>query len=59
MLGCSGVWENCDDYDEAIKIDNRVVCAGEHLSYLPARQEGAIPSSLDAISRLHDKVING
>ncbi len=59
VLGCAGVWENRDDYDEAIKIDNRVVCAGEHLSYLPAWQEGAILSSLDAISRLHDKVING
>jgi len=59
VLGCSGVWENRDYYEDAIKIDNRVVCAGEHLSYLPAWQEGAILSSLDAISRLHDKVING
>ncbi|CTQ33982.1 flavin monoamine oxidase family protein [Jannaschia rubra] len=58
-LGCSGVWEGREGYDEAVKIDNRVVCAGEHLSYLPAWQEGAILSSLDAISRLHDKVING
>jgi len=59
VLGCSGVWENRDYYEDATKIDNRVVCAGEHLSYLPAWQEGAILSSLDAISRLHDKVING
>lgn len=60
VLGCSGIWQDRErDYDEAIKIDNRVVCAGEHLSYLPAWQEGAILSSLDAISRLHDKVING
>ena len=61
VLGCSGVWNDRDaqGYDEAVKIDNRVVCAGEHLSYLPAWQEGAILSSLDAITRLHDKVING
>ena len=60
VLGCSGIWENRErDYADAIAIDNRVVCAGEHLSYLPAWQEGAILSSLDAISRLHDKIING
>ncbi|WCR10324.1 flavin monoamine oxidase family protein [Paracoccus stylophorae] len=61
VLGCSGIWEDreAQGYDEAVKIDNRVVCAGEHLSYIPAWQEGAILSSLDAISRLHDKVING
>ncbi|WP_299564319.1 flavin monoamine oxidase family protein [uncultured Sulfitobacter sp.] len=59
VLGCGGVWENRDQYPGAVEIDNRVVCAGEHLSYLPAWQEGAILSSLDAISRLHDKVING
>jgi len=61
VLGCSGVWEDRDTqgYADAVKIDNRVVCAGEHLSYLAAWQEGAILSSLDAITRLHDKVING
>jgi monoamine oxidase len=61
VLGCSGVWEDRENqgYEAAIKIDNRVVCAGEHLSYIPAWQEGAILSSLDAVSRLHDKVING
>ncbi len=60
VLGCSGIWNDRErDYETAIAIDNRVVCAGEHLSYLPAWQEGAILSSLDAISRLHDKVING
>ncbi len=60
VLGCSGIWREKErDYKAAAKIDNRVVCAGEHISYLPAWQEGAILSSLDAISRLHDKVING
>ncbi len=60
VLGCSGVWQDKErDYEKAVAIDRRVVCAGEHLSYLPAWQEGAILSSLDAISRLHEKVING
>ncbi|WP_370738080.1 flavin monoamine oxidase family protein [Palleronia marisminoris] len=59
-LGCSGIWQNKErDYEQAVAIDRRVVCAGEHLSDLPAWQEGAILSSLDAISRLHDKVLNG
>ena len=59
-LGCSGIWEDREaGYEDAIAIDNRVVCAGEHLSYLPAWQEGAILSSLDAVSRLHTKIING
>lgn len=60
VLGCSGIWEDrARDYDTAIQIDNRVVCAGEHLSYLSAWMEGAILSSLDAVSRLHEVVING
>jgi monoamine oxidase len=59
VLGCGGVWKDRTNYDDAIAIDNRVVCAGEHLSYLPAWQEGAILSSLDAIGRLHTKIMNG
>ena len=31
--------------------------AGEHASYIPAWQEGAILSALDAIERLHHRVI--
>ena len=33
------------------------VLAGEHASALPAWQEGAILSSLDAIGRVHERVI--
>jgi monoamine oxidase len=33
------------------------VLAGEHASYLPAWQEGAVLSALDAITRLHRRVI--
>ena len=42
---------------EGLEIDGRIVLAGEHASYIPAWQEGAILSSLDAITRLHDRVI--
>jgi len=39
--------------------DERIVLAGEHLSYLPAWQEGAILSALDAIRQLHDRATAG
>jgi monoamine oxidase len=36
-------------------FDGRIVLAGEHASYLPAWQEGAVTSALDAIERLHQR----
>jgi monoamine oxidase len=60
MLGCSGWWSNearKQHYDTLCAIDGRIVLAGEHASYLPAWQEGAVLSSLDAISRLHKRVM--
>jgi monoamine oxidase len=59
-LGCAGAWSEKareDHYDNLCQIDGRIVLAGEHASYLPAWQEGAILSSLDAIKRLHDRVV--
>ena len=44
-------------YDNLCQIDGRIVLAGEHASYIPAWQEGAILSSLDAITRLHERVV--
>ena len=44
-------------YDNLCEIDGRIVLAGEHASRLPAWQEGAILSSLDAIARLHQRVL--
>ena len=38
-------------------MDQRTLMAGDHISYLPAWQEGAILSALDAIERLHKHVI--
>jgi monoamine oxidase len=59
-LGCAGDWTDetrAAHYDNLCQIDGRIVLAGEHASYLPAWQEGAILSSLDAITRLHRRVI--
>ena len=60
-LGCAGGWTDRmrnDHYDDLCQIDGRIVLAGEHASYLPAWQEGAILSALDAIKRLHARVTN-
>lgn len=57
-LGCYGEWRDMDaNYANACKMDQRTLMAGEHISHLPAWQEGAILSALDAIKRLHQHVI--
>jgi len=59
-LGCAGYWTEktrAEHYDDLCQIDGRIVLAGEHASYLPAWQEGAILSSLDAVTRLHERVV--
>jgi monoamine oxidase len=60
VLGCSGDWSEparAEHYRNLCQIDGRLVLAGEHASALPAWQEGAILSALDAITRLHDRVV--
>ncbi len=60
-LGCSGAWTDAlrtEHYKNLCQIDGRLVLAGEHVSYIPAWQEGAILSALDAIQRLHRRVLN-
>jgi monoamine oxidase len=59
-MGCNGAWTDAmrdEHYDNLCALDGRIVLAGEHASYIPAWQEGAILSSLDAISRLHRRVV--
>lgn len=56
-LGCYGLWttESRDKHFKNVAtMDRRVVLAGEHISYIPAWQEGAILSSLEAIRQLHE-----
>jgi monoamine oxidase len=59
-LGCAGYWTEelrAAHYNDLCQIDRRIVLAGEHASYIPVWQEGAILSALDAIRRLHDRVL--
>jgi monoamine oxidase len=59
-LGCAGNWSEkarAEHYENLCQIDGRIALAGEHASYIPAWQEGAILSSLDVIARLHDRVL--
>ncbi len=59
-MGCFGLWSEstrAEHYDNLCAFDGRIVLAGEHASYLPAWQEGAVTSALDAIDRLHRRAL--
>jgi monoamine oxidase len=59
-MGCMGMWSSDSrekHYDDLCKIDGRIVLAGEHASFLGGWQEGAVTSSLDAIQRLHQRMV--
>ena len=61
-LGCAGTWTEetrAEHYNNLCAIDGRIVMAGEHASMIPAWQEGAVLSSLDAIARLHQRIVQG
>jgi monoamine oxidase len=61
-LGCFAAWSDelrDKHYDNLCQIDGRIALAGEHASYLPAWQEGAVTSALDLIERLHQRVMAG
>lgn len=61
IQGCFGAWDESlrdKHYQNLAQVDGRIVMAGEHVSYLPAWQEGAVLSALDAIERLHAKATN-
>ena len=60
ILGCAGEWTDETrraHYANLCQIDGRIVLAGEHASYIPAWQEGAILSALDAVTRLHKRIV--
>lgn len=57
-LGCFGQWTDAlreEHYDNLCAFDGRIVLAGEHASYIPAWQEGAVTSAMNAIERLHQR----
>ena len=59
-LGCAAEWTEAlraQHYDNLCAIDGRIALAGEHASYIPAWQEGAILSALDCVQRLHARVL--
>jgi monoamine oxidase len=59
-LGCYGQWTDearATHYRNLCALDGRILLAGEHASYLPAWQEGAALSALDAVTRLHARVM--
>ena len=59
-LGCFGLWSDqtrAQHYDNLCAIDGRIALAGEHASYIGGWQEGALLSALDAIGRLHQRVV--
>jgi len=59
-LGCFGMWTEqarAAHYETLCAIDGRIVLAGEHASYMPAWQEGALTSAVDAIGRLHRRAL--
>jgi monoamine oxidase len=60
-LGCAGQWTEegrAAHYNDMCAIDGRIMLAGEHVSRLPAWQEGAVTSATDAITRLHARVMS-
>lgn len=59
-MGCFGIWTEearATHYETLCAFDGRIVLAGEHASYLPGWQEGALLSARDAIDRLHRRAV--
>lgn len=59
-LGCCAQWNEDtrkEHYQTLVAVDGRLVLAGEHASYIGCWMEGALLSSLDAITRLHKRAL--
>ena len=59
-LGCCARWTEetrKEHYQTLVGLDDRIVLAGEHASYVGCWMEGALLSSLDAITRLHKRAL--
>ena len=59
-LGCCGTWSEDarkTHYKTLTSMDGRIVLAGEHASYIGCWQEGALLSSISAITQLHQRAI--
>ena len=59
-LAAPGTWTDQRremHYNNLCALDGRIMLANEHASRLPAWQEGSVLSALDAIGRLHARVM--
>lgn len=59
-MGSCGQWNEetrKTHYQTIVAMEDRVVLAGEHASYVGCWMEGALLSSLDAIKRLHKRAL--
>jgi len=60
ILGCCATWTEQtreQHYQNLVAADGRIFLAGEHASYYGCWMEGALLSSIDAITRLHQKAM--
>jgi monoamine oxidase len=46
-----------EHYQTLVALEDRIVLAGEHASYLPCWMEGSLLSAIDAITRLHQRAL--
>lgn len=59
-LGCCARWNEDtrkEHYQTLVAVEDRIVLAGEHASYVGCWMEGALLSSLDAVTRLHKRAL--
>jgi monoamine oxidase len=59
-MGCCARWNEetrKEHYQTLVAVDDRIVLAGEHASYVGCWMEGALLSSIDAITRLHKRAL--
>jgi monoamine oxidase len=59
-LGCCARWNEDtrkEHYQTLVAVEDRIVLAGEHASYVGCWMEGALLSSIDAITRLHKRAM--
>jgi len=60
VMGCCARWNEetrREHYQELVALEDRVVLAGEHASYVGCWMEGSLLSALDAITRLHKRAL--
>jgi monoamine oxidase len=60
VMGCCARWNEDtrrEHYQTLVALEDRIVLAGEHASYVGCWMEGSLLSSLDAITRLHKRAL--